>query len=86
MIERLSSPKKKRGRDQDEEARDLEDNNPDEPGSSADGSIVNGSRTTRLGPEKKRPRDTSEDPSKTAEIPEAKVRLISCVFTKHVQG
>ncbi|TVY18587.1 Nucleoporin [Lachnellula arida] len=60
MRERISSPKKKRGRDQDEETREL-DNNLDEPGSSADGSVLNGSRTTRLGPEKKRPRDTSED-------------------------
>jgi hypothetical protein len=85
MIERLSSPKKKRGRDQDEETRDLEDDNPNEPGSSADSSIVNGNRTTRLGPEKKRPRDTSEDPAKTTEIPEAKVRFILCIFTKPVQ-
>lgn len=61
MRERISSPKKKRGRDQDEETRELDDNNLDEPGSSADGSVINGSRTTRLGPEKKRPRDTSED-------------------------
>ncbi|TVY49471.1 Nucleoporin [Lachnellula occidentalis] len=61
MRERITSPKKKRGRDQDEETRDLDDNNLDEPGSSADGSVINGSRTTRSGPEKKRPRDTSED-------------------------
>ncbi|TVY29547.1 Nucleoporin, partial [Lachnellula hyalina] len=61
MRERISSPKKKRGRDQDEETRELDDNNLDEPGTSADGSVINGSRTTRLGPEKKRPRDTSED-------------------------
>ena len=85
MIERLSSPKKKRGRDQDEETRDLEGDNPDEPGSSADGSFVNGNRTTRLGPEKKRPRDTSEDPAKTTEVPAAKVRSRFYVFTKPFQ-
>jgi hypothetical protein len=67
MKERLASPKKKRGRDQEEDSKDLEEDAVDEPGSSADGSVVNGSRTTRLGPEKKRPRDTSEDYSKTVE-------------------
>jgi hypothetical protein len=61
MRERISSPKKKRGRDQDEDTRELDEINLDEPGSSADGSVMNGSRTTRSGPEKKRPRDTSED-------------------------
>jgi hypothetical protein len=61
MRERLSSPKKKRGRDQDDDIKELEDDRGDEPGSSADGSVVNGGRTTRLGPEKKRPRDGSED-------------------------
>ncbi|KAE8447762.1 hypothetical protein EG329_010156 [Mollisiaceae sp. DMI_Dod_QoI] len=67
MKERLASPKKKRGRDLEDESKDLEDDGVDEPGSSADGSVVNGSRTTRLEPEKKRPRDTSEDTLKTAE-------------------
>jgi hypothetical protein len=76
MRERLSSPKKKRGRDQDDDTRDFEGEKVDEPGSSADGSMVNGNRTTRLGPEKKRPRDTSEDPSKAAEKTEVKVSLI----------
>lgn len=61
MKERISSPKKKRGRDQDEDTRDQDEDNMDEPGSSADGSVVNGGRSTRSGPEKKRPRDTSED-------------------------
>jgi hypothetical protein len=74
MRERISSPKKKRGRDQDDDTRELEDGNPDEPGSSADGGGLNGNRTIRSGPEKKRPRDTSEELSKSAEkAAEAKV-------------
>ncbi|KAI9054913.1 hypothetical protein LZ554_002057 [Drepanopeziza brunnea f. sp. 'monogermtubi'] len=68
LRERLSSPKKKRGRDADEDAQDSGDD-VDEPGSSADGSVANGNRTTRSGPEKKRPRDTSEEPSKSVEKP-----------------
>lgn len=76
MRERLSSPKKKRGRDQDDDTRDFEGEKVDEPGSSADGTVVNGNRTTRLGPEKKRPRDTSEDPSKADEKTEVKVSSI----------
>ncbi|PBP17163.1 dead deah box DNA helicase [Diplocarpon rosae] len=67
MKDRLSSPKKKRGRDQVEDAKELGDDNVDEAGSSADGSLVNGSRTTRSGPEKKRHRDTSEELPKAAE-------------------
>ncbi|KAG4440166.1 hypothetical protein IFR05_004375 [Cadophora sp. M221] len=67
MRERLSSPKKKRGRDQDDDTKDLGEDNIDEPGSSADGSVVNGGRTTRSEPEKKRPRDTSEELPKSAE-------------------
>jgi hypothetical protein len=61
MRERLSSPKKKRGRDQDDDIRELDDGNADEQGSIADGSVLNGNRTIRSGPEKKRPRDTSEE-------------------------
>lgn len=76
MRERLSSPKKKRGRDQDDDTKDLGEDKVDEPGSSADTSVVNGSRTTRSEPEKKRPRDTSEELPKSAENPkEAKVSL-----------
>jgi len=69
MKERLSSPKKKRGRDQDDDTRELEGGSADEPGSAADGSVLNGNRTIRSGPEKKRPRDTSEEeePAKSAE-------------------
>ena len=71
MRERLSSPKKKRGRDQDEDedTKNIGEDNVDEPGSSADASVVNGSRTTRSEPEKKRPRDTSEELPKSAEKP-----------------
>jgi hypothetical protein len=61
MRERLSSPKKKRGRDQDDDTRELDDGNIDTQGSAADGSVLNGNRTIRSGPEKKRPRDTSEE-------------------------
>lgn len=69
MRERLSSPKKKRGRDQDDDTRELDDGDADKQGSAADGSVLNGNRTIRSGPEKKRPRDTSEDEelSKSAE-------------------
>ncbi len=66
MRERISSPKKKRGRDIDDEGtRGTEDDN-DDPSSSADGS-VSGGRTTRSEPEKKRPRDTSEEGPRSAE-------------------
>jgi hypothetical protein len=67
MKEKLTSPKKKRGRDTYDESKELEGDNIDETGSSADGSAVNGSRSEREGPEKKRHRDTSEDPAKIAE-------------------
>ncbi|KAK0102190.1 hypothetical protein ONS95_001014 [Cadophora gregata] len=71
MRERISSPKKKRGRDQDEDedTKNIGEDNVDEPASSADGSAINGSRTTRSEPEKKRPRDTSEELPKSAEKP-----------------
>jgi hypothetical protein len=74
MKEMLSSPKKKRGRDQDDDMQHLERDDVDEIGSSADGSAVNGSRTERLGPEKKRHRDISEDPlTVSRKFTEAKV-------------
>lgn len=72
MRERISSPKKKRGRDdQDEDVKALEEGNLDDP-ASADSSVngLVGSRTTRSAPEKKRPRDTSEEYTK-AEVPAA---------------
>lgn len=89
MKERLASPKKKRGRDQEEEeSKDVEDD--EEPGSSADGSVVNGSRTTRLEPEKKRPRDTSEDTPKTetlkAKVSLAVIRPQSLAVANHLTG
>jgi hypothetical protein len=62
MKERVSSPKKKRGREQDDEARDLEAaGSIEEAGSSPNGNAVNGGRTTRMAPEKKRHRDASVD-------------------------
>src|SRR5579862_9377597 len=62
MKEHVSSPKKKRGREQDDEARDLEAaGNIEESGSSPNGNVINGGRTTRLAPEKKRHRDASAD-------------------------
>lgn len=88
MRERLSSPKKKRGRDQDDDTRELEEGNTDVQGSAADGSVLNGNRTIRSGPEKKRPRDTSEEEglSKTAEKPVVdKVGLVGGRFLYAVQ-
>jgi hypothetical protein len=68
MKERISSPKKKRGREQDDEARDLEAaGSIEEVGASPNGSAVNGGRTTRLAPEKKRHRDASVDTAVAAE-------------------
>lgn len=85
MKEKLSSPKKKRGRDTYDESKELEGENVDETGSSADGSAVNGSRTEREEPEKKRHRDTSEDPLKVAgKAGEVKVRFLSLLPTKSV--
>lgn len=67
MKEKLSSPKKKRGRDTYDESKELEGGSVDDAGPSADGSAANASRLEREGPEKKRPRDTSEDPLKVTE-------------------
>lgn len=69
LSERLSSPKKKRGRDFEDETRDLEAD-AGQNGSTTEGCAANPSRTARSEPEKKRPRDTSED---TARVAEAKV-------------
>lgn len=77
MRDRISSPKKKRGRDQDDDTKESDEGNVAEPGSSADPSVLNGSRTTRSAPEKKRPRDTSEEYPKAAEeVVDAKVGFI----------
>ena len=59
MRDRITSPKKKRGRDFDEDAKDVD--SPGKPALSADG---HASRTIRSGPEKKRPRDASVDSPK----------------------
>lgn len=68
MKERISSPKKKRGREHDDEARDLETaSSIEEVATSPNGSAVNGGRTTRLAPEKKRHRDASVDAVVSAE-------------------
>ncbi|KAF7875313.1 hypothetical protein EAF04_002485 [Stromatinia cepivora] len=66
MRDRISSPKKKRGRDQDDDPNQLEDNSTINNGSISEGSL-NGSRTMRSGPEKKRPRDTSQEPSRISD-------------------
>jgi hypothetical protein len=79
MKERVSSPKKKRGREQDDEPRDPEAaDDTEEIGGSPNGAAVNGGRTTRLAPEKKRHRDQSVDTIAAAEpILEVKVILLN---------
>jgi len=65
MKERISSPKKKRGRDQDEDVQEAADEKAEE---GSDGSAANGRRLTTSEPEKKRrPRDMSEDYTKAIE-------------------
>jgi hypothetical protein len=64
MRERISSPKKKRGRDFEDDAPEVDSVEGNETGS--DGG-ANGNRMTREEPEKKRPRDTSAEPTKTSE-------------------
>lgn len=75
MKERITSPKKKRGRDQDEDSQEVADEKAEE---GSDGSTANGRRTMTSEPEKKRrPRDISEDYAKTAEkSAEVKVSFI----------
>ncbi|KAF7957337.1 hypothetical protein EAE96_002923 [Botrytis aclada] len=73
MRDRVSSPKKKRGRDQDDDATPVEDDSGKNNGITSDGSS-NGSRTMRSGPEKKRPRDTSQEPSRISDKVLAKER------------
>lgn len=72
MRDRISSPKKKRGRDQDDDARDVESVEAGETASSVEG-VLNGSRTMRSGPEKKRPRDTSLELTKPEKSESEKV-------------
>lgn len=62
MKENISSPKKKRGRDQDDEDREIGAADCSEEAiTSPSESSVNGGRTTRSEPEKKRHRDASVD-------------------------
>jgi hypothetical protein len=70
---RISSPKKKRGRDFDDDPRDAGGDETGQNGSAIDGGAVNPSRTIRSEPEKKRPRDTSEETKLAREAAEAKV-------------
>lgn len=62
MIESISSPKKKRGREYEDAREAEEDEKEGRERIPSNGSAVNG-RTTRLAPEKKRYRDASEDSS-----------------------
>ncbi|KAF7915405.1 hypothetical protein BELL_0296g00100 [Botrytis elliptica] len=73
MRDRVSSPKKKRGRDQDDDTNQAEDDSARNNGITSEGSL-NGSRTMRSGPEKKRPRDTSQEPSRISDKVLAKER------------
>ena len=79
LKERLSSPKKKRGREFEDDVRDMGEADAGENGSATAGGVVNTSRTSRSEPEKKRPRDTSEE-TKTAarEAATLKVSLGHC--------
>jgi hypothetical protein len=69
MKERISSPKKKRGREQDDEARDPEATDSLENVDVSPNGTLNGGRTTRLEPEKKRHRDIPADISAEVEGP-----------------
>lgn len=76
LKERLSSPKKKRGRDFEDDIRDEGENEAGQNGSAAAEGATYTSRTSRSEPEKKRPRDTSEESSTIArESDSAKVSL-----------
>jgi hypothetical protein len=81
LKERLSSPKKKRGRDFEDDARDVGEINAGENGSATVGGAANISRTSRSEPEKKRPRDASEETTtSTKEAGAAKVSLVIDVY------
>lgn len=79
LKERISSPKKKRGREFEDDVRDVGETQAGENGSATAGGVVNTSRTSRSEPEKKRPRDTSEETNAAArEAAAAKVSLDNC--------
>ena len=61
MRERLGSPKKKRGRDQDDDGASLRESAGQEEGAAASTGTTNGSRPQGQEPQKKRVRDGSED-------------------------
>jgi hypothetical protein len=68
MRECISSPKKKRGRElEDDEARELETTDSREEAAASPNDKLNGGRTTRLAPEKKRHRDISAETLAEAE-------------------
>lgn len=70
MKDRVLSPKKKRGRelDADDDVKELEAQSKLGDGEAGHGaSSTNGSRSTRLGPEKKRYRDSSTEPPRNEE-------------------
>lgn len=77
LKERLSSPKKKRGRDFEDDMRDTEEVQTGENGLAAASGTVSISRTSRSEPEKKRPRDASEETAVAAK--EAGVAKVSWI-------
>lgn len=77
-LKRLASPKKKRGREQDDDVKESEgeDRTEDEPenNNNTDGATSLG-RSLRSAPEKKRPRDASVEPTKIVDM-ETKTEVI----------
>ncbi|KAH8804736.1 hypothetical protein F5884DRAFT_678414 [Xylogone sp. PMI_703] len=65
LRERLSSPKKKRGRDQDDDAAEAGEAKEDETGTVSDAGALNG---TGLEPDRKRPRDLTKGSATEEEI------------------
>ncbi|KAI9736052.1 MAG: hypothetical protein M1818_006228 [Claussenomyces sp. TS43310] len=65
LEEQVTSPKKKRGRDLDDEVREIDDGGETGSESLNAGGAATGGRSARSGPEKKRPRDLSVEPSKS---------------------
>lgn len=74
LRERLSSPKKKRGRDQDDEVKGAGDVKEDESGNVSDADALNGAK---LEPDRKRPRDLTQASGAAEEITPVKVSLRS---------
>ena len=79
LKERISSPKKKRGREFEDDIRDVGGNDIGQNGSAIDVGSASQSRTVRSEPEKKRPRDTSEETNKISRhMAEEEVSLNYC--------